>query len=157
MQLHHHQEMNVGLPVIGGDIDVYELITITAQLMNVMERETEFLKKMDIRAVGTLQDEKQKLTKLMEAYQRLIAAKPELIRALDPASREELAALTERFGRVVAENMRRTAVARSVNQRVMQAVMEVATENQHAGTYNKYGSSSIPTNLSVSFNLNQKA
>jgi uncharacterized protein YqeY len=155
--LNHPKNMNVGLPIIGHDVDIYELITVTARLKELLSRETEHLKRMEVGELAKLADEKQKLTKIMESYQRLIAQRPELVRALDADSREELALLMEDFTRVVSENMQRTAVARAVNQRVVQAIMEVVTENQHAGTYNRSGYSGVPTNMSVSFNLNQKA
>jgi flagellar biosynthesis/type III secretory pathway chaperone len=140
-----------------GDVDIYELITVTARLKEVLTRETEHLKLMQVKELAKLQEEKQKLTKTLEAYQRLIAARPELVRALDEGTREELAEISEAFGRAVAENMHRVAIARTVNQRVVNAIMEVVSENQHAGTYNRYGSAGMPNNLSVSFNLNQKA
>lgn len=151
-----HQD-NLGLPIIGHDVDVYELITVTARLKELLSRETEHLKRMEVKEMAKLADEKQKLTKIMESYQRLIHQRPELIQALDADSRAELSELTEDFTRVVSENLQRTAVARAVNMRVAQAIMEVVTENQHAGTYNRNGSTGLPANMSVSFNLNQKA
>lgn len=156
-QLNQSHQENLGLPIIGHDVDVYELITVTARLKELLSRETEHLKRMEVKELAKLADEKQKLTKIMESYQRLIHQRPELVQALDADSRDELAALTEEFARVVSENLQRTAVARAVNMRVAQAIMEVVTENQHAGTYNRSGSNAIPTNLSVSFNLNEKA
>lgn len=151
------QHQSLGLPIIGGDVDIYELITVTARLKELLSRETEHLKRMEVKELSKLADEKQKLTKIMESYQRLIRQRPELIQALDADSREELAQLTDDFARTVSENLQRTAVARAVNMRVAQAIMEVVTENQHAGTYNKSGSAALPANMSVSFNLNQKA
>jgi uncharacterized protein YPO0396 len=143
-----------GLPA---SADLYELITITARLKDVLVRESEHLRKMEMQEVGRLQDEKGKLTKLMESYQRLLSAKPELVRQMDEASREDLAEISEEFSRALADNQRRTTVARAINQRVVQAIMEVVTENQHVGTYNKYGSATAPSNLAVSFNLNERA
>lgn len=159
MPLNQHQPpvpapLEMGLPL---HADLYELITITARLKDVLVKETQHLKQMEIRELARLQEEKVKLTKAMEGYQRLLAAKPELVRQLDDASREELAQLTEEFTQAVSENLRRTAVARAVNQRVVSAIMEVVTEHQHAGTYNKYGSATAPAGLAVSFNLNEKA
>ena len=151
---HHH---HMSLPAMGGDVDIYELITVTARLKELLTRETEHLKRMEVKELAKLADEKQKLTRVMENYQRLIRQRPELVQALDAESREELVQLTDDFARTVSENLQRTAVARAVNMRVAQAIMEVVTENQHAGTYNKSGSSALPANLSVSFNLNQKA
>jgi len=157
MLLHQNMPAPIIQPQVSGDVDVYELITITARLRDLLIRETGHLKAMEIKEVAKLQEEKQKLTKIMEAYQNLIKARPELVRALDDDSREELSELTEEFSRAVAENMQRTAVARAVNQRVVQAIMEVVTESSHAGTYNKYGSAAAHSNMAVSFNLNQKA
>lgn len=144
-------------PAITGDVDVYELITITARLRDILVRETAHLKAMEIKEIAKLQDEKQKLTKLMDAYQKLIKARPELVRMLDEDSRAELAELSDEFSRALTENMQRTAVARAVNQRVVQAIMEVVTEANHAGTYNKYGTAAAPANMAISFNLNQRA
>ena len=159
MQLHpQHEPQLAALPTNpNGDVDLYELITVTARLKELLERETEHLKQMQVKELNSLRQEKEQLTSVMEAYQRLIAARPELISMLDEGSREELAELTEEFSRVVAENMRRTAVARAVNQRLVSTIMEVVTETQHAGTYNKYGSSRMPVNVPISLNLNQKA
>lgn len=151
----HHLPEQPAQPVL--DMDMYELITVTARLKDVLIQETEYLKTMQVRELGKLQDEKQKLTKLLESYQQMLAARPELIQALDESSREELGELTEAFSRAVSENLQRTAVARAVNQRVVSAIMEVVTEQHHAGTYNRYGSSAAPTDMSISFNLNQKA
>lgn len=156
MMLHQNIQPTVQ-PSVTGDIDVYELITVTARLKDLLVRETAHLKAMEIKEIGRLQEEKQKLTKTMEAYQKLIKARPELVRALDEDSRAELAELTEAFSKAVAENMQRTAVARAVNQRVVQAITDVVTENQHAGTYTKYGTNTAPSGLAVSFNLNERA
>lgn len=139
------------------DLDVYDLIAVTAQLKAILERETEHLKLMEVKELAKLQEEKLKLTKLMEGYKSILSKRPELIRALDPASREELVELTDGFNEALAENLRRTAVARAVNQRIVQAIMEVVTENTHAGTYNKYGASAVPSDMAVSFNLNERA
>lgn len=155
--LHSHNQENAVLPAMQADVDIYELITVTARLKELLSRETEHLKRMEVKEMAKLADEKQKLTKIMENYQRLIHQRPELVLALDADSREELGQLTQEFTRVVSENLQRTAVARAVNMRVAQAIMEVVTENQHAGTYNRNGSAALPSNLSVSFNLNQKA
>ena len=155
--LHSYQQQAGINPSPTGDVDIYELLTVTARLKELLSRETEHLKLMQVAELARLQDEKQRLVKTMEAFQRLIAARPELVRALDEDSRAELAELSYAFQRVVAENMQRVAIARAVNQRVVDAIMEVVRENQHAGTYNQRGSTAMPANLSVSFNLNQQA
>lgn len=157
MMLHQNLNSSAIQPGVTGDVDVYELITVTARLKDLLVRETAHLKAMEIKEIARLQEEKQKLTKTMETYQKLIKTRPELVRALDEDSRAELSELTEEFSKAVAENMQRTAVARAVNQRVVQAIMDVVTENQHAGTYTKYGTNHAPSGMSVSFNLNERA
>jgi hypothetical protein len=144
-------------PMVTGEIDVEELLRVTAQLKVLLEQESAHLKAMEIKEVAKLRGEKEALTKRMEAYQKLLVAQPDLLRNLDAGIREELVELSEGFSRALAENMRRTAVARAVNQRVVGAIMEVVSEANHAGIYNKRGAAPVPGSLAVSFNLNQQA
>ena len=137
-------------------LDVHELLDVTIKLKDILAKETQQLKQMKVKELGLLQQEKTRLTKLMESYQALLKAKPDALGELDEATREELGIEMEEFTRVVDENYRRVAVARAVNQRVVQAILDVVTEQQHAGTYTKRGISASP-NMALSINLNQQA
>ena len=137
-------------------MDIHDLLGVTIQLKDILAKETEHLKQMKVKELGLLQTEKLRLTKLLQSYQALLAANPGLLGELDEDMREELAIETEEFTRIVDENYRRVAVARAVNQRIVQAILDVISEQQHAGTYTKMGMQSAP-NMAMSFNLNQKA
>ena len=64
---------------------------------------------------------------------------------------------TTDFTAIVEENFRRTAVARSVNQRVVDTIIETVSEQTRPKTYNRYGNSGLKQDMSLSLNLNQKA
>jgi hypothetical protein len=149
----HFNLPNIAQPV---PMDIHDLLGVTIQLKEILAKETEQLKQMKIKELGLLQAEKLRLTRLLQSYQAFIAANPGALNGLDEEMREELALETEEFTRIVDENYRRVAVARAVNQRIVQAILDVITEQQHAGTYTKLGIASAP-NMAMSFNLNQKA
>ncbi len=137
-------------------LDIHDLLAVTVKLKDILSRETEQLKQMKVKEMGVLQQEKARLTKLLESYQSLLKANPKALGELDEEMREELEFEMEEFTRIVDENYRRVTVARAVNQRIVQAILDVVTEEQHAGTYTKQGVASAP-NMALSFNLNQKA
>lgn len=142
----------------GADLDVYELMHVTARLRDLMQAEIEHLKTMRIKEMAALQEEKMQLTQLLEAYQRMVDARPELLHGINEEVREELRLLSDEFAAVVSENMKRTAVARAVNQRVVQAIIEVISDQQSPGTYTKNGTAAVPPGgMAVPFNLNHKA
>jgi len=97
------------------------------------------------------------LTKLIEQYQSRIATDPSFLANVDIKKREELLLMTDDLAFAVEENYRHTAVARSVNQRVMHAIRDALTESQSIGTYDRQGQAGGGSNLTLSMNLNQKA
>lgn len=137
-------------------LDVRDLLLVTSRLKDILTAETEQLKQMKVKELGHLQHEKQKLTKLLESYQMLIKSNPGLLDTLDEETREDLAYQGAEFTRVVEENFRHVSVARAINQRIVQAILDVVSERDHAGTYSKRGMTTAP-NMALSFNLNQKA
>ena len=137
-------------------LDVGELLGVTMKLRDLLSKETEYLRSMNVAQLGALQHEKQRLTALLESYKTLLAANPNVLKAMDEATREELAETLSEFSQVVDENYHRVAVARSINQRIVQTILDVVSEQQHAGTYTKRGVAAVP-DLTLSFNLNQSA
>lgn len=137
-------------------LNIRDLLDTTVRLKAILAKETEQLKAMKVKELGVLQQEKARLTKLLESYQALLKSNPKALGEMDEATREELGIEMEEFARIVDENYRRVAVARAVNQRIVQAILDVVTEQQHAGTYTKQGVAATP-NMALSFNLNQSA
>lgn len=146
---------HIEVPVGGMDLD--ELMDVTARLADVLEEETQHLQRMEIDALAKLQDKKVELTLLLEAYQRTLKAQPDLLKHADSGKLEQFSQLTDELTALVEENFRRTAVARAVNQRVVQTIIETVSEHNRPGTYNRYGNSSLKQDMSLSFNLNHKA
>jgi hypothetical protein len=151
----HHTLPNIDVPVLTMDID--ELMDVTARLADIMEEETKYLRNMEVDALAKLHEKKMELTRTMEAYQKILRTQPNLLKEADAAKLEQFSLLMEDFTAVVEENFRRTAVARSVNQRVVDTIIEAMSEQKRPGTYNRYGSSNLKQDMSLSLNLNHKA
>lgn len=143
------------LPVVES-LSIHDLMDVTMQLKDILAKETDHLRQMKVKELGVLQQEKARLTKVLESYQALLRANPRALDELNDGEREDLGIEIEEFTRIVDDNYRRVAVARAVNQRIVQAILDVVAEQQHAGTYTKQGMSAAP-NMALSFNLNQKA
>jgi flagellar biosynthesis/type III secretory pathway chaperone len=138
-------------------VSVDELMETILRLSDLLAKESDMLDSMKLKDLHTLQDEKQRLTKTLETYQQVMATRPEFLRGTDADTRKELLLRTDDLAITVEENFHRTAVARAVNQRIMQAITDVLSEQHSPGTYGPQGFATVPSDIALSINLNQKA
>jgi hypothetical protein len=154
-QSNHHKPLPNAAAYASMNID--ELMGATMRLADLLMLETECLTTMRIREIEGFQKEKLDLTTLIEQYQSRIATDPSFLANVEIKKREELLLMTDDLAFAVEENFRHTAVARSVNQRVMHAIRDALTESQSIGTYDRQGQTGGGSDLTLSMNLNQKA
>lgn len=150
-----HKLPDIELPPNGMDLD--DLMDVTARLADVLEEETTYLRSMQMDALAKLHEKKMQLVLLLEGYKRLLKQQPDLLKSADEAKLSEFTTLSDELTAIVEENFRRTMVARAVNKRVVDTIIETVSEQNRPPTYNKYGNSSLKQDLSMSFNLNQRA
>jgi flagellar biosynthesis/type III secretory pathway chaperone len=155
MQLNAHELPHIEVPPGGMDLD--DLMDVTARLADVLEQETTYLRTMEVDALAKLHAKKTELMLMLEAYQRLLKSQPDFLKSAGAEKLAQFAELSEDLTAVVEENFRRTAVARAVNQRVVNTIIETMSEHNRPGTYNRYGNSNLKQDMSLSFNLNHKA
>ncbi len=118
---------------------VNDLIAVTGRLVEVMKREIQILKTMDLEELKALQGDKQGLADVYEKRVRALSGDPEAFGAVEPVLRDELRATTEEFHTVAGRNQRALAAARQVNRKVIEAVVD-AIQDKAAET-NVYQSS----------------
>jgi flagellar biosynthesis/type III secretory pathway chaperone len=154
VQTHQHQLPNAA---IMASMSVNELMHVTLRLSDILAEESELMHAMDYKELPRLHEEKMKLASLLETYQQVIAADPGFVKNADEKTREELLLRTDDLAFNVEDNFRKVSVARAVNQRVMQAIMDVVGEQHRPGTYGRNGQAAPSTDLALSVNLNQRA
>ena len=115
-----------GAPPAGGG-KVGELVVITSQLVDLIEREIALLRAGKVRAIQPLQDEKARLVLEYEAKQEVLRTDPALFAAVAPALRAELVQATQRLNLALARNATAIEAARDVTNRVLDAVVHAAT------------------------------
>ena len=103
-------------------IDVEELATVTARMTELLNQEVKLLEAMRITEAGSLQHEKLALTQVLEAQKKYIASQPEVMDELSTQDREFLGGVAREFNEALQRNVRLVAVAKAVNQRVVQAM-----------------------------------
>lgn len=133
------------------------LMDITSRMNELIAQEAELLESYRYADIAKLHDEKLALTERLEAYQLVLATKPEFLKNADITIREELLLLTDDLAGGAHDNFKKIAAARAVNQRVMQAIRDVLTEQHSPTTYGRDGSAGQHDSLTLSMNLNQKA
>lgn len=137
--------------------NVDEMITITRRLTDILSEEAGLLKAMKLKDIGSLQEEKQKLSKQLDSMQRLLAADDSPVRTLDLDRKEELILLSEGLEDTIQEALYRSAIAQQANARVVQIFVEAMAETQRTGVYGNQGQAAGATGAPISLNLNEQA
>jgi flagellar biosynthesis/type III secretory pathway chaperone len=138
-------------------MNAQELMEATLRLSDVLAEENALLDTRNYREIARLHDEKLKLSSLLEAYQERMARDPNFMRTIDAKSREELLLRTDDLACNVEDNFRKVSVARAVNGRIVQAIMDVMSDQQRPSVYGRNGQAAPSGDLALSMNLNQKA
>ncbi len=143
---------------IGDSVQVEEIVAVTRRLTELLAEESMHLRAMRIKPVATLKEEKNRLIGWLEAQQKIIAINPSMRDSMSEEEREVIASIGAEFAQAVEENYHQASIARAVNQRVVQAMME-AVRDQHAlPLYSASGAQARPTSgSSYQLNLNQQA
>ncbi len=137
-------------------VDVAELIAVTTRLTDLLNEEVRLLDAMNITGAGALQAEKDALTRVLEAQKRYIESQPEVMDDITDEEREALTGVVDAFQWALQQNVRLVAVAKAVNQRVVQAIMDTVAEQNSTGAYTKAGITAGAPKQGISITLNQQ-
>lgn len=111
-------------------LQIDTLVTAASRLISLMNREIEFLRAMKVQEISDLQGEKLELTALYEESLAMLAADPDVLQALEPALKDELAALAKRFDAAVVENTRALSAVKDSHDRLLQTIVDSVAENR---------------------------
>lgn len=141
-------------PFVEPRLNIPALIQVTLRLAQILAEEVDLLDEMRIEEIAPLQDEKQRLTAMLEAQKKVLTRKPELLEQMSEEEHEEFVQVTEIFNQVLAQNHRKLRVARDVNEAIVGAIREGINEQNLKGVYSGRGvtQSTSSTPMSVSLN-----
>ncbi len=105
------------------------LMTLTRQLTQVLDAETEMLRRVSLGDLAEVQAEKQALTDVYEAELRELRTSPELVAALSERTRLDLEAETRIFREAVRRNAMALNAAKVVVERVLHAIADSVVAN----------------------------
>jgi len=121
-------------------IDIQDIITVTSQLMHILSKETELLRRFRVADMGGLQDEKIKYVHYLEMAKKMIHANPILIRSFPEASIRELQQLSEIFNQVLKENHYELLKAKNTNQKILEIMYKIVRKQvDEKSGYNQKG------------------
>jgi flagellar biosynthesis/type III secretory pathway chaperone len=125
---------------------VTKTIQLVARLAQIMAEEVDLLSKMKVGDIAPLQMEKFKLVEALNEQKNRLAANPAFIGSISAQEREDLRKMMEIFENISQENYRKLLMARSVNERVVEAIHQAVKEEMSTGLYTDAGNSHISRN-----------
>ena len=137
------------------EINVENVMAMTARLAQLMAQEADFLSEMKVKAIEPLQKEKIWLTRALEMQLARVKKHPELLADISDQERDDMAELFDLFDEVKQENHRRILSAKEANQRMVEAITEVVNEQTKKGIYDHEGNPDYQKD-SMSVTLNEK-
>ncbi|MDX1486345.1 MAG: hypothetical protein R3229_17885 [Alphaproteobacteria bacterium] len=118
---------------------VEKLIFVTARLIDVMQRELEFLNEMKPEGIRDLQAEKEDLANAYERQMAAIKSNPRLLRECDDEVKARLEVVTDRFAATMTENERSLRAVKSVSERLLNVIINAVAEKQAGVAYSASG------------------
>ena len=137
---------------------IEKLIFVTARLIDVMNRELEFLKNMQPQEIRELQTEKEDLARAYERCTLEIKANPELLNQCGATLKNRLEKVTGRFNAALTENERSLRAVKSVSERLLNVIVAAVAEKQSGAAYSSsgmIGSGAMGPNQSLPFAVDQ--
>jgi hypothetical protein len=105
------------------------LMTLTRQLTQVLDAETDMLRRVSLAGLAELQAEKQALTDVYETELKELRTSPEVFAALDQPVRVELELSTRTFREAVRRNAMALNAAKVVVERVLGCIAQSVVSN----------------------------
>lgn len=116
-----------------------DMFAALEQLTALLREENALLAEYRISAIGELQEKKSQLGWLIELQKEYLKKHPELLRSLNAQMHEKIRERGEMLERALEENHHRLTSARLINQKIVQAVTAVVSDQ--AGTATGYNHS----------------
>jgi hypothetical protein len=122
-----------------------DLLDVASRLTALMERENAHLAKHEPAGVAALQDEKLALTRAYTTRVHDIQRDPAKLAAITGAVRDEMRKAFAKFDEVARRNELALKAARTVNERVLKAIVEAANAQQpRVSGYSRTGATAKP-------------
>ncbi len=128
------------------ELSFSEMILDMNSLKILLEKETMYLKKMEIEDVKNMHDEKNRLIRKLEIQKTLIKRDPSLLKGWNENGIIALKSLSDSLSNIMVENYREVMKAKEVNQWVLEAIVNsVSKYEAKSGGYgiNGMGNSGV--------------
>lgn len=138
-------------------VDLDEVLEVTERLNQLVLLECDLLNTMQVRDLHAVQAEKNALSQTLETYQKALASDAHVVTSATTEMRDRLFNMASELAANIEENLRLTAIAQTVNRRVMQTFVEVLAEQQSVSVYSNQGGQGPTPDVTVSLNINERA
>ena len=137
---------------------IERMISVTAGLIDVMNRELEFLNKMQPEEIRNLQAEKEDLARTYETCMMEIKSDPRLLRECEAGVKSRLTNVTSAFQATLSENERALRAVKTVSERLLNVIVNAVADKHTGHAYTAcgaIGSAALKPAQSLPFAVNQ--
>jgi len=116
------------------------IVNDVKKLREILLKENELLKKMKVKEIGEIHEEKVRLIRRLEISKQLVRKNPSLMNERRDEEINEFIEISADLDQIVGENYREVLKAKEVNKRVVEAIFHAVVDNQgNTLGYNKQG------------------
>jgi hypothetical protein len=137
---------------------IERLISVTAALIDVMNRELEFLNNMQPQEIRDLQAEKEDLARTYENCMMEIKSDPRVLSACEAGVKSHLANVTSSFQATLTENERALRAVKTVSERLLNVIVNAVADKHTGHAYSANGAiggATLKPAQSLPFAVNQ--
>lgn len=122
------------------EFNTKDMVNVVGRLSDILKEEVSLIKNMQLSKLHKRQEEKEKLTAVVEGYRNMIKADPMLVKVLSDTSLQEIKTVTKEFEEVVQQEEEQLIRARKVHHFIMDSVRKVINKRiESTSMYNKKG------------------
>jgi hypothetical protein len=122
------------------ELNVTDMLSVTKRLTAIIKEELEMMKEMKITELHKFQDEKLKLTSVMESYKSILSNNPGIVRSIPKNIMDELRKVSDEFEAIVAAEGHQIIKVKKVHALIMDAIKKVLEDREKKNAnYNQYG------------------
>jgi hypothetical protein len=117
-----------------------DMISVTQRLTQILKEEISLIKEMNLLELHKFNEEKRKLSSLMDQYKTILKNNPMIVKSMDKATFGQMRKALDEFETMLEEDGKQLIKVQKVHSIIMNAIKKAVEEqNRETALYNKFG------------------
>ncbi|MCE3233071.1 MAG: hypothetical protein K0R98_1328 [Rickettsiaceae bacterium] len=122
------------------ELNPIDMLNVTKRLCVILKEEIELIKEMKLGQLNQFNEEKLKLTSIMESYKEVLKNNPAIVRSIPKDILDEMRQVNREFEETIAQDGKQIIKAKKVHSIIMDAIKTVLeNRSKRNAVYNQHG------------------